>query len=109
MSQLGRIGPLDGVRLFTRSRLPRLTAILQEQVEEFARQRQQQLESWAPTTTPSVRDAIREVAGRAYRGAIEGRNQLGGFVEQVGRRLQGAERRHERDRPADPTDSGNQQ
>ncbi|MCA1677108.1 MAG: hypothetical protein LC799_34650, partial [Actinobacteria bacterium] len=99
VSRLGRIGPLDGVRLFTRGRLPRLTTILQEQVEEFARQRQQQLESWAPLTTPGVGDAIREVAGRAYRGAIEGRNQLGGFVEQVGRRLQGAQRRHDQGPP----------
>ncbi len=102
VNRLGRTGPLDGVRLFTRGRLPRLTTILQEQVEEFAHQRQQQLASWTPVATPSVSDAAREVAGRAYRGAIEGRRHLGSFVEQVGRRLQGGER--ERDQPTDSGD-----
>lgn len=102
VSRLGRTGPLDGVRLLTRGRLPRLTAVLQEQVEEFARQRQQQMASWASAATPSVSDAVREVAGRAYRGAIEGRRQLGSFVEQVGRRLQGVER--ERDQTTDSDD-----
>lgn len=92
VSRLGSTGPLDGVRLLTRSRLPRLTAVLQEQIEEFARQRQQQIDSWDPVSVPGVRDAVREVAGRAYRGAIEGRRQVGRFVEQLGRRLQGAER-----------------
>ncbi len=104
VSRLGRTGPLDGVRLLTRGRLPRLAAVLQEQVEEFAQQRQQQLDSWASSTAHTVRDAVLEVAGRAYRGVIEGRNLLGGFVEQVGRRLQGVERDRDRDRPAD-TDS----
>jgi hypothetical protein len=102
VSRPGRTGPLDGVRLLTRGRLPRLTAVLQEQVEEFARQRQQQMASWASAATPSVSDAVREVAGRAYRGAIEGRRQLGSFVEQVGRRLQGVER--ERDQTTDSDD-----
>lgn len=102
VNRLGRTRPLDGVRLFTRTKLPRLVAALQDEVAQFARQRQQQLESWAPSTTPGVSDAIREVAGRVYGGAIAGRNQLGTFLEQAGRRLQGAE--HRRDPSGDSTD-----
>lgn len=101
VNRLGRTGPLDGVRLFTRRKLPRLITALQEEVEHFARQRQQQLESWAPTTTPRVADALKEVAGRVYGGALAGRNQLGGLLEQVGRRLQGEERQQQ---PSDDVD-----
>lgn len=107
VNRLGRTGPLDGVRLFTRTKLPRLVAALQDEVEQFARQRQQQLDSWAPTRTPRVVDAVREVAGRVYGGAIASRNQLGGLLEQAGRRLQGA--KSQRDPSGDTADRNDDQ
>lgn len=41
---------------------------------------------------PKTGDAFKEFAGRTHRGVIGARNQFGGFVEQIGQRMQGSER-----------------
>ena len=47
---LGKVGPLDGVRVFTKGKLPAAVADLREQVNQFASQREQQLDSWGRRT-----------------------------------------------------------
>ena len=89
LNQLGRTSGLDGLRLLARNRLPAATATLQQQVEQFAQLRGQQLEMWAPLNAPRTGDAFKEVAGRAQQGLIGARKQVGGLVEQLGQRMQG--------------------
>ena len=60
--RLTRVGPFDGVRFGTRSRLPAAGALLRAQIDEFAAARAQQLDSWRPRRvrafgTPRARSA----------------------------------------------------
>ncbi|WP_433802569.1 hypothetical protein [Actinomycetospora sp. CA-084318] len=87
---LTRVAPLDGVRFGTRSRLPGRGGELYAAVDEFARARAQQLEAWAPESSPGLRDAAREVGRRAGRAALGGRQAVGGWITQVGSWVEGA-------------------
>lgn len=89
ITALGSVGPLDGVRLFMRGRLPAAAAELRRETDEFATQRAQQLDSWAPSAPPTVKDAVREVGARAEQVALEGRRVLGDVLIGLGGRLQG--------------------
>lgn len=89
---LGKVGPLDGVRVFTKGKLPTAVADLREQVNQFASQREQQLDSWAPDPTPTISDAARQVGALAEQAAIEGKRVVGSFLVGLGSKLQsGAE------------------
>jgi hypothetical protein len=107
--RLGKVGGFDGARIVVRGKLPAAAAELREQVNEFATLRAQQLDSWAPDPTPTIRDAARHlgaiaenvavegrkiagtaaIEGRKYAGqaAAEGRKKVGGLLEGLGRKL----------------------
>lgn len=90
IGQLTRVTALDGVRLVARSKLPAAGVDLRAQVDEFATARAQQLDSWAPGSTPGIRDAAREAQIVAAKAAVKGRRAVGGWVAGLGSRIQGA-------------------
>lgn len=67
LTRLGKVSALDGVRLKLKSRLPEIAAGLRDDVDAFARERQQLIDAWSPDPTPTIRDAspISEVSRRA--------------------------------------------
>lgn len=86
---LGKVGALDGVRIFVKGKLPATVGELRGQVNEFAAKREQQLDSWAPDPTPTIGDAARQVGAIAEQAAIEGKKVVGSFLVGLGSKLQG--------------------
>lgn len=101
-ARLGKVSAIDGARLNLRGKLPAAAGELREQVNHFAALRAQQLESWAPDPTPTIRDAARylgvegrkmaelaAIGGKKFAGiaATEGRKKVGGLLEGLGKRL----------------------
>jgi hypothetical protein len=87
IGRLGHASLVDGVRPFTRKKLAGLVTVLQGDVEQFAAERHQQLESWAPSTAPRVSDAARDLFERAQNGVNAGRNTLARGIEYASRTL----------------------
>lgn len=87
LARLGKLGPLDGFRLFTRSELPQTIQALRTQVEEFAATREQQIDSWAPDPSPTLADAWSELGLRAGAVAVDVRRTVGSWLVDVGSSL----------------------
>lgn len=114
LTRLGKVSARDGVRLMLKSKLPELAASIREDVDTFARQRQQLIDAWSPEPTPRIRDTISHVgdvakgiareagnagiaASRASAqigrdAAANGREAVGSFLVDIGSRLRGPER-----------------
>lgn len=106
LTQLGSTSAFDGLRWFSRGKLPSSTTILRQHVERFADLRGHQLDVWDPGPVPKTGDAFKEFAGRTHRGMVGARNQFGGFVEQLGQRMQGAERHGHETEDSDESTGG---
>lgn len=89
VTALGRMGPLDGFRIFTKDELPKVVAQLRAQVDEFAATRQEQIDVWAPEESPTLGDAWSEVGARIDRAAGEARQAIGGWLENLGGLVRG--------------------
>ncbi|MHC1558087.1 hypothetical protein ACR9E3_03980 [Actinomycetospora sp. C-140] len=82
--RLGKLGPLDGFRVFTRSGLPETVKKLRAHVEDFASTRQQQIDSWVPDPTPTIGDAFSELGMRAGAAAVDVRRTVGSWLVDLG-------------------------
>lgn len=84
LTRLGKLGPLDGFRLFTRSELPETVKALREQAETFAGMRQQQIDSWVPDPSPTLGDALSEIGLRVGAAALDVRQTVGSWLVDLG-------------------------
>lgn len=88
VAQLARSSPVDGLRVFSRGKLPASAGVLHQQVQQFAELRGHQLEMWAPGEAPRFGDAFKHFGGHVQRGVIGAGNQVGGMFVRLGRSMQ---------------------